>query len=84
MKGSGIYALYNNYGLYYVGLSNRSLRSRLLRHSRYKNKGKWERYSWYQIPRIDHIKDVETILLRIVNPTGNLIKGKFKRRRKRS
>ena len=80
MKGSGIYALYDDYGLYYVGLSNRSLRSRIRRHTRDRHKNKWTRFSWYRIPRIDHVKDIESILLRIINPKGNRVKGKFRRR----
>ena len=83
-KGSGIYALYNEYGLYYVGLTNRSLFSRLSRHTRDRHAGKWERFSWYHIPKIEPVKDIESILLNIINPSGNKTKGRFKGRRKKS
>ena len=33
-KGSGIYALYDDHGLYYVGLTNFSLRSRIEKHTK--------------------------------------------------
>ena len=33
-KGSGIYALYDNHGLYYVGLTNYSLRARIEKHTK--------------------------------------------------
>jgi len=81
MKGSGIYALYNEYGLYYIGLSNSSIRKRLLSHHR--KKKNWTMYSWYQIPRISYVKDIESILLNIINPQGNKQKGRFSSRRKK-
>jgi len=80
VKGRGIYALYNDHGLYYIGLTNRSIRSRLRRHTKNRHKGKWNRFSWYQIPRIEYVKDVETALLRIVNPPGNKVKGRFRKK----
>jgi len=76
-KGRGIYALYDNYGLYYVGLTTRSLRSRLRRHTIDRHKGKWKRYSWYQIPNLKYSKDIETAVLRIINPKANRVKGKI-------
>ena len=82
-KGCGIYALYDNHGLYYVGLTDFSLRSRIQKHTRNRHKGKWERFSWYQIPNIKYTKDIESIILRIVDPKGNSVKGKFKTRRKK-
>jgi len=81
MKGSGIYALYNEYGLYYIGLSNSSIRKRLLSHHR--KKKNWTMYSWYQIPRISDVKGIESILLNIINPQGNKQKGRFSSRRKK-
>ena len=75
-QGSGIYALYNNYGLYYVGLTSGSLRYRIRKHTRDRHAGKWNRYSWYQIKKVGHVKDIETILLRLTNPPGNKIKGR--------
>jgi len=82
-KGSGIYALYNEYGLYYVGLSNRSIRSRLREHAYSdRHKGKWNLFSWYHIPNIKYVKDIESALLDIINPPGNIQTGKIKKKRK--
>ena len=81
-KGSGIYALYNPYGLYYIGLSNSSIRSRIRSHTKDRHRGKWNKFSWYQIPRVDHVKDIETTLLRIVNPAGNKQMGKFRKKKR--
>ena len=82
-KGCGIYALYDDHGLYYVGLTDYSLRARIEKHTKNRHKGKWKRFSWYQIPNIKYTKDIESIILRIVDPKGNRVKGKFKTRRKR-
>jgi hypothetical protein len=79
-NGGGIYALYDKYGLYYVGLTTTSIRSRVRRHAvSKKHRGKWERFSWYHIPSIKNVKDIESILIRIVRPRGNLVNGRFPR-----
>lgn len=80
-KGAGIYALYDDYGLYYVGLTNFSLRSRIKSHTTDHHKDKWKRFSWYQIPNLKYTKDIESAILSIVNPKGNKNKGKFKKRK---
>ena len=79
-KGGGIYVLYDNHGLYYVGLTNFSLRSRLNKHTRDRHKKKWNRFSWYNIPNMKFTKDIETALLRITYPRGNKVKGKIGRK----
>ena len=83
-KGSGIYALYDDHGLYYVGLTNFSLRGRIEKHTQDRHKKKWKRFSWYQIRDLEHTKDIETILLRIIDPKGNRVKGKFKKKKRQS
>ena len=83
-NGAGIYALYDNHGLYYVGLTNCSLRSRIQKHTRDRHKDKWERFSWYQIPKLTLTKDIETILLSIIDPKGNKVKGKFMKKKRKS
>ena len=80
-KGSGIYALYDNHGLYYVGLTDFSLRGRIQKHTQDHHKDKWERFSWYQIRDSEHTKDIETIILSIIDPKGNKVKGKFKKKK---
>ena len=81
-KGSGIYALYDNHGLYYVGLTTSSLRSRITQHRQHNPRfKKWQRFSWYQIPKLKYTKDMESAILRIINPKGNKVKGKLKKRK---
>jgi predicted GIY-YIG superfamily endonuclease len=74
-KMYGVYALYNYDGLCYIGLAT-NLHKRISVHSRSKHK-KWINFSWYAIPKIKFIKDVETILIRITHPKYNKVSGKF-------
>jgi len=77
IKGrSGIYALYRNQNLYYVGLAT-NLMSRLKQHLRDHHKKKWTRFSVYVTGNDDHMKELESLLLRIVNPRGNKQSGKI-------
>jgi hypothetical protein len=77
--GRGIYVLYKGRKVYYVGLSKVSIRSRLRSHAKSKrHKGKWNRFSFYQIGKTRYIKDVESLLLRIIQPKGNSVSGKFR------
>jgi len=72
---SGIYVLYNSDEIYYIGLA-KDLKGRLLTHfDRSRHKGKWNKFSVYIIKNIDYLKDLETLLLRIVKPNGNRISG---------
>ena len=78
----GIYALYKRDRLYYVGLAS-SLKSRLSAHRRDRHAGKWDRFSVYLTKDDAHIKELESLLLRIVDPKGNRVKGKFTKARDR-
>ena len=73
---SGIYALYDKDKLYYVGLA-RNLKGRVKQHTRDRHAKKWDKFSIYIIKRTKFLVDVETILLRIIEPTGNRMKGKI-------
>ena len=80
-RGRGIYILYKGDEVYYIGLSKRSLRGRIKRHAFLdRHKGKWDRFSFYQIGRKRYIKDVEALLLRVIRPKGNKVVGRFKKR----
>jgi hypothetical protein len=80
-KGRGIYVLYQKGTVYYVGLSLTSLRGRLRAHAtKDRHKGLWDSYSFYQIGRTRFIKDVESLLLKIVQPPGNRVRGRFRSR----
>lgn len=73
---SGIYALYRRGNLYYVGLAS-DLMKRLKDHLKDKHKKKWDRFSVYLTVRDEHMKEMESLLLRIVSPKGNDRKGRF-------
>jgi hypothetical protein len=72
----GIYALYKNDRLYYVGLAI-NLRRRLKQHLGDRHSDSWDRFSVYLTVEGHHIKDLESLLLRIAKPKGNLQSGKF-------
>jgi hypothetical protein len=75
---SGIYALYNQGHLYYVGLAG-NLMGRLNSHLRDRHKGAWDRFSVYLTPTSDHTKELESMVLRIAKPIGNRVSGGFAR-----
>ena len=74
----GIYALYKDRKLYYVGLAV-DLRWRLKTHLRDHHRRSWNRFSVYLTIEERHLKELETLLLRITGkPPGNRVLGKFK------
>jgi hypothetical protein len=74
----GIYALYKRDRLYYVGLA-RSFSGRLKSHLRDRHKGLWDRFSVYVTIEGHHIKELESLVLRIVKPKGNAMIGRLSR-----
>lgn len=79
MRGySGLYVLYSRKTLYYIGLA-KDLFWRLHTHTKDKHKNHWDRFAIYRIARVRYLKDIESLLLRIANPPGNSIQGKFHR-----
>jgi len=79
IKGNyGVYALYRRSKLYYIGLAT-DFRKRINQHLKDKHKGKWNYFSLYLIRKIDHLREVEALLVRIAEPGGNKQKGKLKR-----
>lgn len=72
----GVYALYRRGKLYYVGLAT-NLRNRLRSHVKDRHAGLWDRFSVYLTVQTQHIKELESLLLRIVKPAGNRQSGKF-------
>ena len=72
----GIYALYKKDRLYYVGLA-RNLKGRLARHLRDRHRGLWDRFSVYLTIEGHHIRELESLVLRIVRPKGNSLVGKL-------
>jgi|GEM_PF-145032 len=70
----GVYALYKGDRLYYVGLAT-NLRNRIKQHLHDKHAGKWNRFSLYLVRKVEHIKELESMILRIADPTGNSTRG---------
>src|SRR5437016_10320681 len=72
----GIYALYRRGKLYYTGLAS-DLRGRLKSHSRDRHKQLWDTFSVYLTIGDQHLRELESLILRIVQPPGNSQLGKF-------
>jgi len=72
----GIYALYRRGKIYYVGLAS-NLRSRLAHHLKDRHRESWDRFSVYITIGVSHMRELESLILRIVKPPGNKQKGKF-------
>jgi hypothetical protein len=73
---AGIYALYKRDKLYYVGLAT-NLMSRVKQHLKDRHSRKWDTFSVYLTSSNDSIKGLESLLLRIVDPSGNRVKGRL-------
>lgn len=78
IKGhAGVYALYKGDRLYYVGLAS-NMMGRVKQHLKDRHEKKWNRFSVYLTSTSDHIRPLEALILRIVNPTGNRVRGKLR------
>lgn len=75
---AGIYALYRKNRLYYVGLT-RNLLGRIKWHLKDRHKGKWDSFIIFRIQRVRYLKDIETLIHRLVDTPGNKQKGKVPR-----
>src|SRR5438105_13380147 len=75
-RRSGVYALYRRNRLYYVGLAS-NLRSRLRHHLKDRHGDSWDRFSVYLTIGDSHIKELESLILRVISPPGNKQRGKF-------
>lgn len=73
---AGVYALYKDERLYYVGLAS-NLMGRVKHHLKDRHARKWNRFSVYLTNKDEHIKPIESLLLRIINPPGNRVKGRL-------
>lgn len=77
IKGhQGIYSLYKKDKLYYVGLAS-NLKTRIKQHLKDKHQGKWTHFSLYIIRKENHIKEMESLILRVAYPKGNKQRGKL-------
>ena len=75
-RRQGVYALYKGNKLYYVGLAS-NMNARLKQHLRDKHEGKWNKFSVYLTIGDTHLKEIESLVLRVILPPGNAAKGKF-------
>jgi hypothetical protein len=76
MKGfSGIYLLYRRKTLYYVGLAS-NLLGRLRSHQKDKHAERWDQFTIYRIRQVRYLKDLETLLIGVLRPPGNNVKGR--------
>lgn len=70
---SGIYALYDENELYYVGRAS-DLKRRVHQHLKDRHDSQWTHFSLFLIKRADYIGDIESLLIRIAEPVGNRAK----------
>lgn len=77
-RRQGVYVLYRRGKLYYIGLAG-NLRSRLAHHLKDRHRDSWDRFSVYLTIGDSHLKELESLILRIAKPVGNKIKGKFQK-----
>ena len=75
---SGIYALYKGEKLYYIGLAS-NLRSRVKTHLKDRHTKKWDRFSVYLTTIPEHLKPLESLMLRLAMPPGNRVRGRLPR-----
>ncbi|MGD0589942.1 MAG: GIY-YIG nuclease family protein [Bacteroidota bacterium] len=75
-KHHGVYALYKKNRLYYVGLAN-NLKSRVKHHLRDRHAKKWDTFSLYLIRNVNYLRELESLLVHIAEPTGNIMRGRF-------
>lgn len=74
----GIYALYKRGRLYYVGLA-KDLRNRLKTHLKDRHAKAWDTFRLYLTIDNRHMKELESLLIRIARPEGNKQVGRFAR-----
>ncbi len=73
---SGVYALYRGDRLYYVGLAT-NLMTRVKHHFKDRHQRRWDHFSVYLTDDSEHMRELESLLLRIANPPGNQIVGRL-------
>ena len=69
-RNAGIYALYKEDRLYYVGLAT-GLSGRLKSHKKNRHGKSWDRFSLYLTIKDQHLREIEGLILQIARPKGN-------------
>lgn len=75
-RRNGVYALFRKGKLYYVGLAS-DLRGRLKHHLKGRHGERWDTFSVYLTIGDQHMRELESLILRIAEPPGNKQLGKF-------
>lgn len=75
---NGLYALYQDDRLYYVGLAT-DLGDRLKAHLRDRHGQSWNSFSVYLTIGDSHMRELESLFLRIARPRGNKVKGNLRK-----
>ncbi len=73
----GIYALYRNNQLYYVGLAG-DLKRRVRQHLKDRHAGKWNYFSLYLVRAAKYLQGLESLAIRLAWPKGNRMRGSFR------
>ena len=71
----GVYALYDENELYYVGKTS-DLKRRIRQHLKDRHFAQWTHFSLYLMSKSAYIGDIESVLIHIANPRGNRAKPK--------
>ena len=72
----GIYALYRNKRLYYVGLAT-DLKNRVNQHLRDRHAGRWNYFSLYLVRSQKFLRDLESLAVGVAFPRGNRVGSTF-------
>lgn len=75
-RRNGVYALFRKGKLHYVGLAS-DLRGRLKTHMKDRHGEAWDSFSVYLTIGDQHLRELESLMLRIAEPPGNKQLGKF-------
>jgi hypothetical protein len=70
---TGVYALYDEEDLYYVGKAT-DLKRRIKQHLKDRHFAQWTHFSLYIMKRAEYVNEIESILIRISSPKGNKVK----------
>ncbi len=72
----GVYALYDEKELYYVGLAS-DLAKRVNAHLKDQHSALWTHFSVYFTKKEQYMKDIEAVIISIAQPKGNTVKPKL-------
>ena len=75
-RRTGIYALFHGDELYYAGLAT-DLRWRLKHHLKDRHRDSWDAFSVYLTIGDQHLRELESLLIRVTRPPGNKQMGHF-------